>query len=356
MARVRGAVLLGFTLLQACRSAAAPPVAVPGPEPRLVRQELQAMGTGVTFVAYTADEPVAREAFGRAFAVLHRLEALMTTWPHPGWPQSEVMAINAAAGAYPVGVSPETLAVIEAAQRIAELSGGAFDMTFAALADIWKFDENLRESVPDEAAIAARLPLVNFRDVVVNHAARTVFLSRPGMRIDLGGIAKGYIVDACVQVLRAANLTSFLVQAGGDLYVSGTKGGVPWRVGIRDPRGAPGDAPFAVAPIVDHAFSTAGDYERAFTQAGKRYHHILDPKTGHPATASRSVTIFAPTALLADSLDDVLFILGPERGLALLEASFPEVGAVIVGADNRVAISPCLRAVVHVVHAPTPGL
>ncbi len=138
-------------------------------------------------------------------------------------------------------------------------------------------------------------------------------LRRPGMRLGLGGIAKGYAVDRCAAVLRGEGLADFMVQAGGDLYVAGSKGPTNWMVGVRDPRGGPRDI-IARMQIKDHAFSTAGDYERAFVLDGKRYHHIIDPATGYPATASREVTIFAPTAFLADALDDAVFILGPEEG------------------------------------------
>ena len=158
-------------------------------------------------------------------------------------------------------------------------------------------------------------------------------LDEPHVRIGLGGIAKGYAVDKAAKVLLDAGLTSFYVQAGGDLYTRGVKpDGSPWQAGIRDPRGPEGDY-FAMMPVSDHAFSTAGDYERSYVVDGKRYHHIIDPRTGYPATASRSVTIWAPTALLADEIDDAVFILGPEKGLALVE-SLDGVGAVIVDAQQ----------------------
>jgi thiamine biosynthesis lipoprotein len=145
------------------------------------------------------------------------------------------------------------------------------------------------------------------------------------------------------------------VQAGGDLYTRGTKpGGLPWQAGIRDPRGPEGDY-FALMPVSDHAFSTAGDYERAYVVDGKRYHHIIDPRTGYPAMATRSVTIWAPTALQADAIDDAVFILGPEKGLALVE-SIDGVGAVIVDATNRVWISKRLEGKITAVHPPRDGV
>jgi thiamine biosynthesis lipoprotein len=158
-----------------------------------------------------------------------------------------------------------------------------------------------------------------------------------------------------VKVLERAGLTSFFVQAGGDLFARGKKAdGSEWQAGIRDPRG-PENAYFARLPLTDHAFSTAGDYERAYVVNGKRYHHIIDPRTGHPATASRSVTIWAPNAYLADEIDDAVFILGPEKGMKLVE-SLDGVGAVIVDAHNNVHISQRLRGKVQIVGVPTDGV
>ena len=174
------------------------------------------------------------------------------------------------------------------------------------------------------------------------------------MCVGLGGIAKGYAVDRCAAALRAEGLRDFMVQAGGDLFVAGSKGPVNWMVGVRDPRGGPRDI-IARMPIKDHAFSTAGDYERSFILDGKRYHHIIDPATGFPATASREVTIFAPTAFLADALDDAVFILGPQKGLALVD-SFPDCSTLIVDAKNQVWMSKSLEGKLQRTAAPTDGI
>ena len=179
-------------------------------------------------------------------------------------------------------------------------------------------------------------------------------MRRAGMAINLGGIAKGYAVDRAAAILKRAGFSDALVQAGGDLLCMGSKGGKPWTAGIRDPRGPAEDA-FATLQLVDHAFSTAGDYERFFFLDGKRYHHIIDPRTGFPATASRSVTIWAPTALVADAIDDAVFILGPKKGLELVE-SLDGVGAVIVDAQNNLWVSKRLAGALQLVGAPSEGL
>src|ERR1043165_8015993 len=220
-------------------------------------------------------------------------------------------------------------------------SHGAFDITFAAMKGLWKFDEDLEKKIPPAGEIARRRKLINWRDVVIDPKARTVKLRRPGMRLGLGGIAKGYAVDRCAAVLRGEGLRDLMVQAGGDLYVAGSKGPVNWMVGVRDPRGGARDI-IARMPIRDHAFSTAGDSERSFILDGKRYHHLIDPKTGCPATASRGVTVRAPNAFIADAIDDAIFILGPKKGLALC-AQYPDTAAPIVDSHNKVWMSPSLE-------------
>jgi thiamine biosynthesis lipoprotein len=285
-----------------------------------------------------------------AYAEIKRIEEMMTTWKDT----SEVSKINAAAGGDPVSISPELVEVLQGARSIHDASGGVFDITFYAMKGLWRFDQDITPSVPTDAEIASRLPFVNGKLVEVDAAKHTARLGKKGMMINLGGIAKGYAVDKATAVLARHGFTSVMVQAGGDLLVKGRKGTDPWKVGIRDPRGPDGDY-FAIAPITDAAFSTAGDYERSFVKDGVRYHHILDPRNGKPAMACRSVTIFAPDALTADELDDAVFILGPEKGLALIEAR-EGVGAVIVDKDNKVHVSKRLAGVVQIVHPPTPGV
>jgi thiamine biosynthesis lipoprotein len=194
---------------------------------------------------------------------------------------------------------------------------------------------------------------VDYRRVEVDEAGRRVRIGKD-QQLGLGGIAKGYIVDKAAKVLRDGGVVSFLAQAGGDLYGAGRKpDGSPWVSGVQDPRGAQGEF-FAVLELTDHAFSTAGDYARSYVVGGKRYHHIIDPKTGYPATACRSVTIWAPDATTADGVDDAVFILGPERGLKLVEA-LDGVGAVVVDEKNRVFVSERVKDRVKLLKPPTEG-
>ena len=262
--------------------------------------------------------------------------------------------INAAAGKDPVKVSQETFDVIAKSLWISKLSEGTFDITFASMGKLWQFDEGASTVVPDPDELEAARKKIDYRKVKLDPDALTVQLTSTDTRINLGGIAKGYAIDKAAAVLRKKGLSSFFAQAGGDLYVEGRKpNGAPWRVGVRDPRG-PEDAFFALIGVENHAFSTAGDYERAFVANGKRYHHIIDPRTGYPATASRSVTIWAKDALTADAIDDAVFILGVEKGMALVD-KIDDCGAVIVDKDNKVHISPRLRGVIQILREPSDG-
>ncbi|WP_394834525.1 FAD:protein FMN transferase [Pendulispora rubella] len=332
-------------------SAAAPAFA-----PEKVSGEGRAMGTHLAYAAYTTpkvDAETTRRAFEAATKEIQRLEALMTTWR----PDSDLSRVNAAAGKKgenAVQVDAETFAVVQEAVHTSEISEGTFDITFESLHGLWKFDEDLDPHPPSDAAIRAKLPLVNYRHIHLDERARTIALDTKGVRISLGGIAKGYAVDRAAKVLEDAGLTSFYVQAGGDLYARGLKpDGSEWSAGVRDPRGVAGSY-FALLPLSDHAFSTAGDYERAYLIGNKRFHHIIDPRTGRPATACRSVTIWAKTAFLADSIDDAVFILGPEKGMKLVE-SLDGVGAVIIDAKNNLWISKRLEGKLKITKPPTDG-
>lgn len=325
------------------------PEAAASPDFMMVRSD-RAMGTRITLTLWTDDEAEAARGAAAVFEEFRRVDRLMTSWLE----DSDVSRINAAAGARAVKVDPEVMKVIGKAQAVARASGGAFDITVGAFRGLWKFDQDRDGTIPDPAAVRARLPLVGYRGVKVDARRRTVKLARAGMRITLGGVAKGYAVDRAVKLLRARGFADFILQAGGDLYVSGRRGDRRWRVGIRDPRGSSG-ATFAVAEIEDRTFSTSGDYERSVIKDGVRYHHILDPSTGRPVTRSRSVTVMAEDAFTADAWSTALFVMGADKGMALVE-KMPGIEAVFVDADNQVHVSSGLKDRVWVHGSPTPGI
>ena len=279
------------------------------PTAHLVERTHPAMGTEIALTAWTTDDARAEAAFAAVFGEFDRLDALMSVWKDG----SDIVRLNAAAGDHPVPVSAETREVLRVARQVSEWTDGRFDVTFAALSGLWKFDNQDKDDrIPDRTEIAKRLPLINYRDVEVDERAGTAFLKRKGMRVNLGGIGKGYAVDRAVDILRRSGLRDFMIQAGGDMYVAGTRGDRPWRLGIRDPRG-PADRSFAMLDLTDGTFSTSGDYERFFMKDGRRYHHILDLSVGEPARGCRSVTLVTERAVIADALAKGVFILGPGR-------------------------------------------
>lgn len=322
--------------------------------PQKVDFEQTAMGTNVHFIAYTNEQVNAeqiRAAMGRALAEMKRLELILSEWRS----DSEVGKVNASPEQW-VKVGPETLAVITRGLDEGKASKGAFDITFQAMSGLWKFGSAAEDEpkVPPKADIERLRKLVDYRKVEVDTAQQAVKLGKD-QKIGLGGIAKGYIVDRAAAVMKQAGLSAFLVQAGGDLYGAGRKpDGSAWISGIQDPRALEG-VYFATIELTDHAFSTAGDYARSYVIDKRRYHHIIDPKTGYPATASRSVTVWAEDATTADAIDDSVFILGPEQGMKLAEQT-PGVGVVIVDKNNKVWVSPRLAGKVHITRQPTDGI
>jgi FAD:protein FMN transferase len=317
-----------------------------------VERHGQAMGTVVSVYFWTDDDAQADKAADAVIAEMKRLDAVMTTWT----PDSEVSRVNTAAGDKPVVVSEETFAVIERAQDIAKRSGGVFDITVGAFKGLWKFDQDMDGSLPSPADVKKRLALIGYQQLVLDKAKKTVFLRKKGMSITLGGIAKGYAVDRCVKLLHDLGFTNFMMQAGGDMYVAGKKGADPWKVGIRDPRSAKGEY-FTIAPIEDHSFSTSGDYERGFVKDGVRYHHILDPRTGQPAHASRSVTIRARDAFTADAWSKVMFILGPQASLKLIEREkLADFEVIWIDDKNEVIATKAIEPTLTMLRKPTPGI
>ena len=351
------AIWLGISRGQVRVAAAQDAPAVAKHVPTKIQYADHAMGTNVTVWLWTADERGAAQAAEAVFGEMKRLDKEMTTWDPrtPDEPASEVWQINAAAGDKPVKVSAETYAVIDRAIDISRRSGGVFDITVGAFKGLWKFDEDMDGTLPEPADVKRRLALVNWKDVMLDAKQRTVFLSRKGMSITLGGIAKGYAVDKCVEILRKRGFTDFMMQAGGDMYIAGKKGTEPWTVAIRDPRG-PANTFFATAPVQDHSFSSSGDYERGFVKDGIRYHHILDTRTGQPAHTSRSVTVRAKDAFTADAWSKVMFILGPKAALALIKREkLADFEVVWVDDKNQIVMTDGIKDVVRVLKEPTPG-
>jgi len=334
-------------LLTACAGAPERDHTRPSKEPYAFSTQTVTMGSSLQVTLWTADDPGATSASDAVFAEFDRLDRLLSVWKEG----SDVLRINAGAGREPVHVSAETIEVLTIARQVSEWTDGTFAVTFGALADLWRFDHDQDNTIPDPAVVRQRLPLADYRGLEIDARAGTAFLRRKGMRVHLGGIGKGYAVDRAVALFRSRGLKDFMIQAGGDLYVAGVKDGRPWRLGIRDPRG-PADRSFAQLDLSDGTFSTSGDYERFFMKDGRRYHHILDLRVGEPARLCRSVTLVTDRAVLADALAKGVFILGPDQGMALIE-KLPGVEGVIVSASNDVLVSSGLKGKLTMLGSPT---
>src|SRR5688572_5259106 len=292
------------------------------------------MGTRIAVEVWNEDPAAAEKAIDAVIAEMRRIDALMSTYK----PESQLSRVNREAAASPVKVDSELARLVARALEFSEMSGGAFDITYASVGYLYDYRAGKH---PTDAEIAAALPAINWRHVDVDAGASTIRFLKPGVRIDLGGIAKGHAVDSCISILAARGISNATVTAGGDSRILGDRRGRPWIVGIRHPD----DRERAIAriPLEDAAISTSGDYERFFDEDGVRYHHIIDPKTGKSPQGIRSVTIIAQTSTLAEGLTKSVFIMGPERGLALVEAQ-TDVDAVVVTAEGKVHFSGGLAA------------
>lgn len=330
----------------ACSPGSPPaPAETEAPPAHLVERARVTMGAELRLTAWTSDEPNAVLAFEHIFDDFDALDRQLSVWHET----SEISRLNAAAGKAPVTLKPEVIEVLRLAREVGQWTNGKFDITFGALSGLWKFDHDQDNTIPSPRAVAARLPLVGYEALQLDLQKNTAYLPTAGMRVHLGGIGKGYAVDRAAVMLRSHGISDFLIQAGGDLYAGGKRGDRPWRAAIRDPRG---DSSFAAINLSDVTFSTSGDYERFFMKDGRRYHHILDPDRGQPARGTRSVTIVATKAVVADGLSTGVFVMGPDEGMALIER-LPDVEGVIVTDRNEVRVSSGLRSRLEILAPPT---
>jgi thiamine biosynthesis lipoprotein len=294
-----------------------------------ITQTENIMGTRCSVELWSEDRQKGEAAMASVFADMHRIDRLMSTWKE----DTEISRVNREAGKHPVQISPELFRLLQVSVEYSELTRGAFDITYASVGYLYDFKKGVH---PDQKAIEAALPGINFRHMKLDPKTTSVFFTRPGMRIDLGGIAKGHSVDRGIEILRKQGITRAMVNAGGDTRIIGDRFGKPWVVGVRDPDHE--GKVFLRLPLTDTAFSTSGDYERYFDEDGKRFHHIIDPKTGDSARKCRSVTVISANATRTDALTKSVFIMGPEEGIKFID-TLPDVDAVAVAPDGKVYYS-----------------
>lgn len=293
------------------------------------RREEAIMGTSISVELWADSSQMAEAACTAVIEEMHRIDRTMS----PFKPDSELSRINRDAATMRVQVSEEIIALIERSLEFSRLSDGAFDITYASVGALYDYREGI---APSEEALAEARAAIGWRNLAVDRQARTVRFLRPGMRIDLGGFAKGHAVDNAVAILKRMGITNAFVAAGGDSRVIGDRRGRPWTIGIRDPR-RPGEV-VAVLPLEDVAISTSGDYERFFERDGVRCHHVIDPATGKSPDSVRSVTILADDGLTTEGLSKSVFVLGLEKGMQLIESQ-RGVDAIVVDAAGQLHYS-----------------
>jgi FAD:protein FMN transferase len=307
-----------FAALSTLRSRFASSSRTAQPSAGWLRREEAIMGTAIVVELWADSRAEGNAAIDAVMAEMHRIDRAMS--PHK--PESELSRINRDAGREAVRLSTEMAALIGRAIEFSRWSDGAFDITYASVGQLYDYRAGV---APDDAAVAAARQAIGWQELLLDGA--TLRFGQPGMRIDLGGFAKGHAVDRSISILRQRGIAHAMVSAGGDSHLLGDHRGRPWMIAVRDPRREAGAA--AVLPLQDVAVSTSGDYERFFVKGGVRHHHLIDPRTGRSPCGVRSVTIVADDGLTSEALSKTVFVLGRERGLALIE-SLPGVDAVVV--------------------------
>jgi thiamine biosynthesis lipoprotein len=287
------------------------------------------MGTEVSIHLWSDDDEAGRQALEEVFQEAARIDRLMSTYRD----ESEISKINRDAAQGGVAAGTELFGLIQRSLDISVLTRGAFDITYDSVGQYYDFRSRQR---PDVETVEAEREHIDYRLVKLDQVRSTVRFLEPGVRINLGGIAKGYVVERGIDILRRRGIQNAIVTAGGDSRLLGDRRGRPWMVGIRDPR-KDGEVAISV-PLADEAISTSGDYERYFEEGGIRYHHIIQPSTGEPASGVRSATVFGPDAVFTDALSTSVFVMGVERGLTLI-GSLPDYESIVIDDEGRVFYS-----------------
>ena len=287
------------------------------------------MGTNIEVQVWAEERDKGTAAIEIVFEQMNAVNQLMS----PYLASSQLYAINTHAATRPVVVDEALFNIIENAVAFSELSEGAFDITFASVGFMYDYRARAK---PSQESIDGALDAINYRHIVLESTSRSISFLHPDVKIDLGGIAKGYAVDAAIEALAKMGIKHALVTAGGDTRLLGDRRGRPWIVGIRDPRNE--DRQAVTLPLENIAISTSGDYERFFEEDGERYHHILSPKTGKSAYEVQSVSIIGPSSLTNDALSTTVFVMGVKAGISLIN-TLPDYEAIVLDNTRRLHYS-----------------
>lgn len=321
---------------------------------RVYRESRIAMDTICTITVISSSKKEAKEAVDVGFAEIKRLEGLLNFFSN----DSEITAINRAGGYSPVKVSSKTVDIIKKAVKISDYTNGAFDPTIGPVIKLWGFSnkDSIAPDIPQRDKIKNLLPLIDYKKIKINNSTSEIFLEKNGMELDLGGIAKGYAADKAIEAIKAKGIKAALVAIAGDIHGFGLKPNMkPWRIGIQNPRPTTerrtqiteeNEEIFASLYLKDSAISTSGDYQRFFIKQGRRYHHILNPKTGFPASGTISVSVIATEGYMADGLSTGIFVLGSEKGIKLLESL--GLSGIIVDTDKKIFLTKDLKGKINI--------
>tara|TARA_R110002124_G_scaffold231181_1_gene396412 strand:- start:2587 stop:3567 length:981 start_codon:yes stop_codon:yes gene_type:complete len=296
------------------------------------KRTLKLMGSRFDITVVAEDSITAKNYIESGIEEIDRIEKLISSWDE----NSQTSEINKYAGIKPVKVEAELFNLIERAMMISKLTDGAFDITYASMDKIWKFDGSMRK-MPSEEDIRASVTKVGYNNILLDKEKLTVFLKIKGMKIGFGAIGKGYAADMAKKLLLAKGVTSGIINASGDMNSWGKQvDGNEWKVAITNPLNK--NKVFALLPISNGAVVTSGDYEKYVEFNGKRYSHIIDPRTGYPSTGIISVTVFAPKAELADALATSVFVMGKEAGLDRIN-QLPNIECIIIDDKGNISKS-----------------
>lgn len=278
----------------------------------IYKRKLAMLGSPFEISVVANDSIKANEYSNLAINEVKRIENLISDWI----PTTQISEINKNAGIQPVKVDEEVFDLVERAIKISKLTNGAFDISYASMDKIWKFDGSMKE-MPTPEAIKKSVERIGYQNIILDKENKAIFLKLAGMKLGLGGIGQGYIADKVKELLQSKGCNSGLVNVSGDINTWGKQpNGESWTVGIVNPMNK--NKVFATFPLDDSAVETSGSYEKFVTFNGIRYSHIIDPRTGYPATGIVSVSVFAKQTEIADALATGIFVLGVEVGLDLV--------------------------------------
>ena len=302
----------------------------------VVRKSMKLMGSAFEISVVAPSETIGYINIDEAVAEIRRIEAMISSWDA----DSETSMVNANAGVRPIKVGNELFQLIVRAKKLSEITDGAFDITYASMDRIWKYDGSM-DRMPSDSEIRKSVAKIGHDNIVLNVDEQTVFLKRPGMRIGFGAIGKGFAADKAKALLQAKGVKGGIINASGDLTTWGTREtGEKWMVGITNPKEK--DDIFSWLPIIESSVATSGDYEKFIFFEGEKYSHIIDPRTGYPAKGVASVSIFAKKAELCDALATAVFIMGKDSGIHLIN-QLDGVEVVLVDFENNIHKSSGIR-------------